>query len=35
MAASVGVDVVEIAADHGVFPEKPALLADLLVAAAL
>ena len=34
MAASVGAEVVEIAADHGVFREQPARLADLLVAAS-
>ena len=33
MAASVGADVVEIAADHGIFREQPARLAELLVAA--
>ncbi len=32
MAASVRAEVVEIAADHGVFREQPARLADLLVA---
>jgi hypothetical protein len=30
----VGADVVEIAADHGVFGEQPARLADLQVAAS-
>ena len=34
MAASVGADVVEIAADHGIFREQPARLAELLVAAS-
>ena len=34
MAASVGADVVEIGADHGLFREQPARLAELLVAAA-
>ena len=34
MAASVGAEVVEIAADHGVFREQPASLAELLVAAS-
>ncbi len=34
MAASVGAEVVEIAADHGVFREPPALLAELLVASS-
>jgi pimeloyl-ACP methyl ester carboxylesterase len=33
MAASVGADVVEIDADHGVFREQPELLAQMLVAA--
>jgi pimeloyl-ACP methyl ester carboxylesterase len=33
MAASVGADVVEIDADHGVFREQPARLAELMVAA--
>ena len=33
MAASVGADVVEIAAGHGIFREQPARLAELLVAA--
>lgn len=32
MATSVGADVVEIDADHGVFREQPARLAELLVA---
>jgi pimeloyl-ACP methyl ester carboxylesterase len=34
MAASVGADVIEIAADHGIFREQPARLAELLVAAS-
>ena len=34
MAASVGADVVEIAADHGLFREQPARVAELLIAAA-
>ena len=34
MAASVGADVVEIAADHGIFREQPAQLAEMLVAAS-
>jgi pimeloyl-ACP methyl ester carboxylesterase len=34
MAASVGADVVEIAADHGIFREQPARLAELLLAAS-
>lgn len=34
MAASVGADVVEIAADHGIFREQPARLAELLVASS-
>ena len=34
MTASVGAEVVEIAADHGVFREQPVRLADLLVAAS-
>ena len=34
MAASVGADIVEIAADHGIFREQPARLAELLVAAS-
>ena len=33
MAASVGADVVEIAADHGLFREQPERLAELLAAA--
>jgi hypothetical protein len=33
MAASVGTDIVEIAADQGIFREHPARLAELLVAA--
>lgn len=32
--AVVGADVVEIAADHGLFREQPARLAELLVAAS-
>jgi hypothetical protein len=32
MAASVGADVVEIDADHGVFREQPERLAEMLVA---
>ncbi len=34
MAASVGADVVEIAADHGIFREQPERLAELLIAAS-
>lgn len=34
MAASVGAEVVDIAADHMVFREQPARLAELLVAAS-
>lgn len=34
MAASVGADVVEIDADHGLFREQPVRLAELLVAAS-
>lgn len=34
MAATVGAAVVEIAADHGVFRDQPALLAELLLAAS-
>ncbi len=34
MAASVGADVVEIDADHGIFREQPKLLAEMLVAAS-
>jgi pimeloyl-ACP methyl ester carboxylesterase len=34
MAASIGADVVEIDADHGVFREQPERLAELLVAAS-
>lgn len=34
MAASAGADVVEIAADHGLFREQPARVAELLIAAA-
>ena len=34
MAASVGADIVEIDADHGLFREQPEHLADLLVAAS-
>lgn len=34
MAASVGAEVVEIASDHGVFSEQPALLAELLAEAS-
>jgi pimeloyl-ACP methyl ester carboxylesterase len=34
MAASVGADVVEIDADHGVFREQPERLAELLVTAS-
>jgi pimeloyl-ACP methyl ester carboxylesterase len=34
MAASVGSDVVEIDADHGVFREQPGQLAELMVAAS-
>ncbi|MDF2143523.1 alpha/beta fold hydrolase [Knoellia sp. p5-6-4] len=34
MAASVGAEIVEIAADHGIFREQPARLAELLIAAS-
>jgi pimeloyl-ACP methyl ester carboxylesterase len=34
MAASVGAEVIDIAADHGIFREQPARLAELLVAAS-
>ena len=34
MAASVGAEVIEIAADHGIFREQPVRLAELLVAAS-
>jgi pimeloyl-ACP methyl ester carboxylesterase len=34
MAASIDADVVEIAADHGVFREHPARLAEVLVAGS-
>jgi pimeloyl-ACP methyl ester carboxylesterase len=34
MAAAVGADVGEIAADHGLFREQPARVAELLIAAA-
>ncbi len=34
MAASVGAEVLEIAADHGLFREQPARVAELLIAAA-
>jgi pimeloyl-ACP methyl ester carboxylesterase len=34
MAASVGADIVEIAADHGIFREQPARLAELLIAGS-
>jgi hypothetical protein len=30
----VGAEVIEVAADHGIFREQPAHLAELLVAAA-